>query len=215
MANRPVFVMCSNPPYYKTINIEFKWSGGFAKSQSQKNIKAIHSGISAMYPEHKILEISSKSFQELGTKLSAFSLTKYIPELNTKIPVECIYQSSKVFSNGGPYTDLIFKSPKDAKTDIRLKNSGELIGFKFNGIEYPLTENFTFYDYIYISALIENPDLSRELLQYSAFTDIIFTSRKSLNCQAKSAAIFRSLYENKLLDGVLDFNKMLSLCESD
>ncbi len=214
MANRPVFVMCSKPPYYKTINIEFKWSGGFAKSQSQKNIKAIHSGFSAMYPKHKILEISSKSLQELGTKLSAFSLTKYIPELGMEIPVECIYQSSKVFSNGGPYPDLIFKSPKDAKTDIRLKNSGELIGFKFNGIEYPLTENFTFYDYIYISALIENPDLSRELLQYSAFTDIIFTPSKSLNCQAKSAAIFKSLYENRELDYTKDFVKMVSLCDS-
>lgn len=115
-----------------------------------------------MYPEYKMLEISSKSLQELGTKLSAFSLTKYIPERNTTMPGECIYQSSKVFSNGGSYTDLIFKSAKDAKTDIRLKNSGELIGFKFNGIGYPLTENFTFYNYIYISALIENPDLSGE-----------------------------------------------------
>ena len=207
--------MCSKSPYYKTINIEFKWSGGFAKSQSQKNIKAIHSGFLAMYPKHKILEISSKSLQELGTKLSAFSLTKYIPELNTTIPVECIYQSSKVFSNGGPYTDLIFKSPKDAKTDIRLKNSGELIGFKFNGIEYPLTENFTFYDYIYIWALMEHPSLTNELLKYMAFTDIIFTPNKSMNCQAKSAAIFRALYENQLLDDVLDFNKILSLCESD
>lgn len=214
MANRPVFVMCSKPPYYKTINIEFKWSGGFAKSQLQKNIKAIHSGFSAMYPEHKILEISSKSFQELGTKLSAFSLTKYIPELNTKIPVECIYQSSKVFSNGGPYTDLFFKSPKEAKTDVRLKNSGSLIGFKFNGIEYPLTKNFTFYDYLYISALMEHPSLADELLQYTAFTDIIFTPNKSMNCQAKSAAIFKSLYENGELDYTKDYVKMVSLCDS-
>lgn len=201
------------PPFYKTKNVEFKWSGGFAKSQSQKNVTAVHTAFSMLYPKHKILEISSKSLQVLGTKLSAFSLTKSIPELEMEIPVECIYQSSKVFSNGGPYTDLLYTSPKEAKTDARLKYSGALIGFKFNGIEYPLTKNFTFYDYIYISALIEHPSLVDELLQYTAFTDIIFTPNKSMNCQAKSAAIFKSLYENGGLEYTKDFFKMVSLCD--
>lgn len=38
MANRPVFVVNSKSPFYKIVNINFKWSSGFAKSQSQKNI---------------------------------------------------------------------------------------------------------------------------------------------------------------------------------
>lgn len=211
MANRPVFVVNSKPPYYKLINVEFKWSGGFAKCQSQKNIVALHNNFLTICPEYKILEISSKSMQELGTKLSAFSLVKYVPEIDAKIPVECIYQSSKVFSNGGPYTDLNYKTPKEAKTDERLKNSGHLIGYRFGDVDYPLTDNFTFYDYIYILALMENPALQKELLQYSAFTDIIFTPNKSLNCQAKSCAIFKSLYDNGLLDYASDFNKMASL----
>lgn len=212
MANRPVFVVNSNPPYYKAINVEFNWSGGFAKSQSQKNITALHNNFSAEYPEHRILEISSKSLQELGTKLSAFSLTKFVPALGADIPVECIYQGSKVFSNRGPFTDLYHKTPKEAKTDERLKNSGHLIGYRFGDVDYPLAKSITFYDYIYILALMENPDLSKELLQYSAFTDIIFTPNKSMNCQAKSAAIFKSLYDNGLLDCVSDFDKMVSLC---
>lgn len=212
MANRPVFVVNSDPPYYKAINVEFKWSGGFAKSQSQKNITALHNNFSAEYPEHKILEISSKSLQELGTKLSAFSLTKFVPALGADIPVECIYQGSKRFSNAGPFTDLYYKTPKEAKTDERLKNSGHLIGYRFGDVDYPITDRFTFYDYIYILALMENPNLSKELLQYSAFTDIIFTPNKSLNCQAKSAAILKSLYDNRLLDYASDFDKMVSLC---
>lgn len=211
MANRPVFVVNSNSPYYKAINVEFNWLGGFAKSQSQKNITALHNNFSAEYPEHRILEISSKSLQELGTKLSAFSLVKFVPEIG-ETPVECIYQGSKVFSNGGPYTDLYYKTPKEAKTDERLKNSGHLIGYRFNDVDYPLTDKVSFYDYIYILALMENPDLQKGLLEYSAFTDIIFTPNKSLNCQAKSAAIFKSLYDNRLLDCASDFDKMISIC---
>lgn len=212
MASRPVFVVNSKPPYYEVNNVEFKWSGGFAKSQSQKNITALHNNFLADFPDNKILEISSKSLQELGTKLSAFSLTKFVPALGADIRVECIYQGSKVFSNGGPFTDLYYKTPKEAKTDERLKNSGHLIGYRFGDVDYPLTKSFTFYDYIYILALMENPDLSKELSQYSAFTDIIFTPNKSMNCQAKSAAIFTSLYNNGLLDCVSDFDKMVSLC---
>lgn len=214
MAIRPVFIESSKPPYFKMVNIEFKWNGGFAKCQSQKNINAIHTAFLSNHPDCGILEISSKSTKEIGTKLSAFSLLKYVPSIDKSIPVECIYQGSKVFSNGGPYTDLYLKSPKEAKTDGRLKSSGELIGFHFESIDYPLGNDFTFYDYIYISALNENPILAGEIIKYSAFTDIIFTPQKSINCQAKSAAIFKSLYNNDLLDTATDFVKISSLCES-
>lgn len=214
MAIRPVFIESSKPPYFKMVNIEFKWNGGFAKCQAQKNINAIHTAFLSNHPECEILEISSKSTEEIGTKLSAFSLLKYVPSIDKSIPVECIYQGSKVFSNGGPYTDLYLKSPKEAKTDSRLKSSGELIGFHFESIDYPLRNDFTFYDYIYISALSENPILAEKAIKYSAFTDIIFTPQKSTNCQAKSAAIFKSLYNNNLLDTSTDFTKISSLCES-
>ena len=30
MAIRPVFIESSKPPYFKMVNIEFKWNGGFA-----------------------------------------------------------------------------------------------------------------------------------------------------------------------------------------
>lgn len=210
MASRPVFIPINEAAYYKIENIEFKWSGGFAKCQSQKNITAIHTNFEKIHPECKILEISSKSLQEEGVNLSAFSLKATVG--NEKSFVECIYQGSKVFENGGPYTDLYYKTPKEAKTDPRLKNSGTLIGYKFNGENYPLTDNFTFYDYIYIKALTENPLLAEKLLEYSAYTDIVFNPNKGINCQAKSAAIYKSLYFNHLLNYAADFNKMISIC---
>ena len=79
MAIRPVFIESSKPPYFKMVNIEFKWNGGFAKCQSQKNINAIHAAFLSNHPDCGILEISSKSTEEIGTKLSAFSLLKYVP----------------------------------------------------------------------------------------------------------------------------------------
>ena len=78
MAIRPVFIESSKPPYFKMVNIEFKWNGGFAKCQSQKNINAIHTAFLSNHPDCGILEISSKSTEEIGTKLSAFSLLKYV-----------------------------------------------------------------------------------------------------------------------------------------
>lgn len=62
MAIRPVFIESSKPPYFKMVNIEFKWNGGFAKCQAQKNINAIHTAFLSNHPECEILEISSKSY---------------------------------------------------------------------------------------------------------------------------------------------------------
>ena len=39
---------------------------------------------------------------------------------------------------------------------------------------------------------------------YNAFTDIEFNPKRSLNCQARSAAIFVSLLKNNLLDSAVE-----------
>ncbi len=41
-----------------------------------------------------------------------------------------------------------------------------------------------------MTALFQNPELSKELLRFEAFTDIAFNPQKSLNCQARAAARF-------------------------
>ncbi|WP_448901709.1 DarT1-associated NADAR antitoxin family protein [Eubacterium sp.] len=48
------------------INVEFKWSGEFAKPQSQKNIIALHNNFKAKFHEHRTLETSSKSLYDNG-----------------------------------------------------------------------------------------------------------------------------------------------------
>ena len=116
MAERHVYVPGKCGGKIQSVLVNFDWNGGFAVTQKQKNIAALHGGFRRRFPEKNVLEISSKSMQELGVKLSAFHLTKYVPELDECVPLECVFQGGKVFAAGGPYKDLYKTSPKNAKT---------------------------------------------------------------------------------------------------
>ena len=71
-----------------------------------------------------------------------------------------------------------------------------------------------FYDWIYIKSLHRDKKLAKQILDYDAFTDIEFNQEKSINCQARSAAIFVSLARLGKLEHVLnnkiDFRKIYS-----
>lgn len=211
MATRPVYMVKEKFPFFEMIEVDFEWNGGFAKTQKQKNIRALHEGFRNRRPGKKVLEISSKSMQEYGEALSAFFLPKYVPELEKSVPVECVFQSGKVFRNGGPYKDLMLVTPREAKKDERLKTSGPLVRFMFDGRDFPLVPKTFFYDYIYINALFENETLAQAALQYDAFTDIEFNPNASINCQAKAAAAFVSLSRVGLAEKVKDPDSFLSL----
>lgn len=209
MAIRPVFLTLEREPFYQVWNCEFVYNSGFAPVQKQKNITAIHKAYTERFEGKKILEISSKSLQSEGVELSAFNLKKYVPELDKCVPVECVYQGGKCFDKGGPYTDLYLVGPRDAKRDERL--SGAIVGFWFDGVRYPSQPLNAFYDFIYINACLENADLMEKLLEYDAFTDIEFSPSKSVNCQARAAAILVSLARADRLDVARDFDKFSAL----
>lgn len=215
VAVRPVFIPKTEFPYFEMLEVSFPWSRGISRAQKQKNIIALHTAFTKITKGKQVLEISSKSFQSRGPELSAFSLDKYIPILHQAFPVECIYQSSKVFCNGGPYTDLLYVSPRQAKSDDRLYNSGEILGFQFLGTKYPAVPVDAFYNYLYISALLEHEDLADELVKYDAFTDIEFLPRTGINCQARAAAIYVSLRKLGRLDCACEFDKFLSLFQRE
>lgn len=120
-----------------------------------------------------------------------------------KVSVESAFQAGKVFEKGGPYTDLLNVSSRAAKTDERLKNSGKVIGFSFNGQNFPTEPKTFYYNWLYINALHSYPELTEELVKYDAFTDIVFNPNKSLNCQAEAAAIYVSLHRQGLLEEAL------------
>jgi len=211
MAVRPVFVPGKRKNEADVFMTEFQWNSGMSASQKRKNIDALHEAFMKRFPEKKVLEISSKSRQDLGIKLSAFNLQKFVPELEKSIPVECVYQGGKVFSGAGPFTDLYGAIPRDAKRDPRLRSNGMLRNFQFDGRDFPITPANAFYNWIYINALIENPDLAEEVLQYDGFTDIEFNPNKSLNCQAAAAALYVSLQKRGLLSCCKDFSSFVDV----
>jgi len=201
MAKRPVFHSINDNPYYQEEYIDFRYYSGFSYMQKQKSIKSLHEQYDKLHPDRKVLEMSTKSTTRLGVELSAFNLMIYTSRRS--FSVECAFQGSKVFEMGGPYTELLNVSSSEAKKDKRLRESGRLIGFNYFEIEFPIVPKDYFYNWLYINALSKNEYLAEKILSFDSFTDIEFNPEKSINCQAKAAAIYIGLYRNNKLSKAL------------
>ena len=212
MARRPVFL-----PVFDGHNLvqecmfDFKWAPGFAEVQKKKNIKALHEAARRDGIE-RVLEISTKSSEMVGRKLSAFSLKITLRE--GEYPLESVYQGSKVFEGGGPFTEIFDLSPREAKHFIRNCDQGRMVGFQLEGLRYPLSPKNAFYDWIYIRSLTNHTDWIRENVTYGAFTDIEFNPGKQVNCQARAFAEYLSLlYRGRLQDVVADFESFVNMLQ--
>jgi hypothetical protein len=149
----------------------------------------------------------------VGQKLSAFHLKIKVGD--KQATVECVYQGSKVFERGGPYADLYWKTSREAKRDQRLRESGKLIGFKFDGETYPTSPATVFYDWLYFNALYPHREWLKRRTEWAGFTDIEFNPERSLNCQARSFAAFIALQKRNQLDkAVSSFQNFKSLMQS-
>jgi len=190
MSERPIFKpMPKGDVLVETINVEFKWFSGFSVSQKQKSIESLHKEAMRLKNLKKILEISTKSKEKVGVSASAFNI-KLRTKTGLHASVESFYQGSKVFKNRGPFIDLYKESAFNSKKDQRLKTSGDLKGFVFLNEEWGIDEHF--YDWLYLNALIQNKDIAEKIIEYDAFTDIEFNPKKSFNCQAYTAALFKA-----------------------
>ncbi len=202
MANRPVFVMSLDKRYCIRENVEFEFFSGFSDKQQKKSIQSLHQAYLKKHTDKKVLEISSKSEDELGIRLSAFNLMIRTPS-GKEFSVESAFQASKVFEKGGPYKDLLDVTSKQAKKDERLRNSGKIIKFFINGSTFKTEPKTYFYNWLYINTLNLYDELTEQLIEYNAFTDIAFNPQKSINCQAEAAAIYVSLQKQGLLQEAL------------
>ena len=206
MAERPIFVAMPNgDELVKEIFFQIHWHSGFARVQKEKNIEELHVA-AALAGYRDLLEISTKSKSERGRHLSAFHMTADTKDYGA-IKLELAFQGSKVFERGGPFTDLYRKEEKEigeAKRDPRLQNSGNLIGFRFEGFNFPLEPKTAFYDWLYISFLKNFRDWAPKLYAYGGFTDVEFNPHRSINCQARSCALFLSLMRRNLLEKAIE-----------
>lgn len=200
MARRPIFVpLLDGKRCVLERYVDFVWHPGFAKSQKQKSIRDLHEVAFREYGVQNPLEVSSKSPDQLGVALSSFNL-KFTTRKGRVLTVESAFQGSKVFELGGPFLDIFNLMPMDAKRDRRLKESGSLVRFSFFGDDWELEPKTAFYDWLYINALMKNSDLANELINFDGFTDIEFNPDRSINCQARSAALYCALFHTDKLD---------------
>jgi hypothetical protein len=201
VAERPIFIPCPTAPGLVNERLcQFVWNAGLAPSQKRKNIRALHEAAAAV-GYSPLLEVSTKSDEKLGQHLSAFNLK--VRRSWGEIPLESAFQGSKVFEGGGPYTDLYSAEPRAARRDPRLQDSGRLLRFNFDNSDFPLNPKTAFYDWLYVKALFPHREWLARLEQYAGFTDIEFNPQRSINCQARSCALFVALRSNNLLERAL------------
>ena len=202
MASRPAFF-----PLLDAIGVDdtqafnFLWHPGLAFSQKQKNVRSLHESILARFPGSIPLEISSKSYDDLGVSLSAFNLS--IGYNGTQCTVESIFQASKVFEDCGPFPNLYSHDSREVRRFVKANAKGRLIGFQIDNVRWGLTPTRAFYNWLYLHAIAFNHALAERLCHYSCFTDIEFNPKKSLNSQAYAAALYMSFKEAGVLDEAL------------
>lgn len=194
MAKRPYYRPLEKYVGYRTVESpEFKWNPGFAFSQKQKNVVALHDAIHRVDPAANVLEISSKSLQPLGVSLSAFNLKFQFG--GAECSVESVFQASKVFDCGvGPFPELYSHDSREVRHHVQDASVGHrLLAFEFDGGRWDLEPKTAFFYQLYIKALLANPELAAALLEFDAFTDIEFNPNRQINCQAAAAAFYVSL----------------------
>ena len=211
---KPVFMPRVNSDnLVKTDMVRIERHVGFASRQKKKTINDMHQVIRKKYGFSNVLELSSKSGNKLSFLLSPLSLQLTDESSGQHHSVENIFQASKVFERGGPFTDLLEAPPRQAKKDERLITSGALVGYNDFGMEWNLEPLTMFYDWLYVNALKQHPQLHEEVMQYQAFTDIEFNPKKTIHCAAYSLALFVALNKRELLDNVEDPIAFYDLCE--
>ena len=186
MAQRPEFIPnYRGAPLVQERFFDFDWSSGFAESQKKKNVAALHRAAMRNGIE-RILEISTKSDEKVGRRLSAFSLKIEIE--GSEYPLESVYQGSKVFERCGPFPEIFGYEPREAKRYVREIDCGRLTAFELEGRRYPLIPKNAFYDWLYIRSLFKHAEWISENVSYDAYTDFEFNPEKQVNCQARAFA---------------------------
>lgn len=137
-------------------------------------------------------------------------------------PIQLSFEMHEALGNRtGPFPELYPRDPREVRRIVRERSDDctvfirimdyvdekpafhRLSSFKLDGVRWPLEPKTAFYDWLYLNALKANPELAAAVETYDAFTDIEFNPDRSLNCQARSAALWISLRHAGLLDEAL------------
>ena len=208
MAQRPVFSPAAASGLVDEPMVEFEWFPGFAVIQKQRSIDSLHAAVADALGLERILEVSTKSPEQLGVRLSAFNLAVEVDGEPSPVLLEAAFQGSKVFETQGPFTHLYgVQDGRAVKRFMKELPEDRLVGFQLSGHDWSLSPKTALYDWLYLNGLRrlinEDERVADVLSNYEAFTDIEFNPAKSINCQARSCALYLSLLRNGTLNDAL------------
>lgn len=194
MDSRPIWVPTMKlNPLVQEIVIPCRLRASLTPEDKKLNVVSLHRH-AELFGYVPLLEVSTKSESRLGRQLSAFNLT-----LNTSLGrcyIESLYQGSKVFDHGlkdSPHNfpSLYTLGAWVAKKYPALRTSGNILGFDYFGVSWPSKPKTMFYDWLYLTALLDNPQLLDQLVKgrYAGFTDIEFIPKRAINSQARACAV--------------------------
>ena len=196
-ATRPLFVPDSDGVLVLERALTFTWHPGMALAQQQRSVDEFHreaerNGFSP------VLEVSTRSKSPLGVSLSAFNLRLQTSMVEHSVTVEAAFQSSKLYIKQGAPTYLLgWEDGRSIKARVREFQGEPITGFRFEEADWPLVPTTAFYDFLYLRGLRDlcndHAQLEPEIMTYQGFTDIAFNPKRSLNCQARSLALFVAL----------------------
>ena len=214
MATRPCFRPLENVVGYKTVESgPFVWNGGFALSQKQKNVVALHEAIRKADPSAKVLEISDRSLQPLGVSLSIPHLRMHCH--GAPCMIESVFLASQIFAGGvGPFPRLCSQCACDVALFVgEVLGDPHVVGFELDGERWDAKSRLAFFFHLYLKALGDNPELADGLMEYDAFTDIEFNPKRQINCQAAAAAFYVSLRSQNILEWAMQAQEnLLCIC---
>ena len=205
MATRPVFVPDSDPDNPQLVHVhevDFQWLSGRDPQQIKANIAKLHTaaGHRNLAP---LLHVSPDSGDPLGIRISATNLVVEGPN-SFLIPLIAAFQGSKVFTGGGPFTDLYRKREVEIAADPRLTESGSHLGFRFKGLEWGKKAETMFYDWLVLHAIHRHRKLASGICRFKGFTNVECLSGVHAACHARSCALYAALAEKELLEAVFE-----------
>ena len=50
---------------------------------------------------------------------------------------------------------------------------------------------------------MQHPELTEQIIQFDSFTDIVFNPEKSINCQARTVAVYVSLVQSGIIQDAI------------
>ena len=216
--------------------IDFEWFSGMSWQQHQKSSLSMLSVLEAQ--GHTPAEISRRSIdKDFGVQLSAFNLKlnganvenifqsyktfndggPYLDLLSVDPKLaknDCRIQSHEskkpCLTHKIDFKNKDFYESKNVCRYCQNRLNRKLIGFSSKNTNWGLEPKSMFYDALYISALLQNQQLTSQLIQYDTFTDIEFNQKilysnekGPFNCQARSCAIYVTLKKNNCTDDVI------------